>query len=48
MKHCELFFFVYFPELQHVINMWPSGYKTIWKVSNDIIKVSKRKYTCFV
>ena len=37
------FFFVYFPELQHVINMWPSGYKTIWKVSNDIIKVQRRK-----
>ena len=34
------FFFVYFPELQHVINMWPSGYKTIWNVSNDIMKAS--------
>ena len=40
------FFFVYFPELQHVINMWPSGYKTIWKVSNDIIKASVWIHGC--
>ena len=41
------FFFSYFPELQHVINMWPSGYKTIWKVSNDIIEVLRREHnTC--
>ena len=33
-------FFMYLPELQNVISMWPTGYNTIWKVSNDIIKVS--------
>ena len=41
----ESFFFqlfiTYFPGLMKLISMWPQAYDDLWKISDDILKVSE-------
>ena len=34
-------FFTYFPGIMKLIPMWPQAYDDLWKISDDILKVSE-------